>query len=172
VIPAAVPPLRSQPVADATHRAAMVRLAIEGSPGLVCDTREIDRDGTSYTVHTLEEMRRDLPESRLLLILGRDAFDRLPKWCRFEDIRRLADILVVNRPGFDIASRIPDWLDGESIASRLDPLAPPGRILALEIPPTDISATTLRRRLAAKEDVGDVLPARVLSYIKVNRLYA
>ena len=172
VIPAAVPPLRPQPVANATQRVAMVRLAIEGHPGLICDTREIDRSGTSYTVLTLEEMRRDLPDSRLLLILGRDAFDKLPQWHHFERIRLLADILVINRPGFDDAAQPPAWLDGEPIKQGLDPAAPIGRVVALQIPPMDISATELRRQLADGEDVGELLPARVFSHIKANRLYA
>jgi nicotinate-nucleotide adenylyltransferase len=163
VVPAAVPPLRPQPVAGTAHRVEMVRLAISDKPRLLCDTREVEQQGTSYTVLTLESLRREFPRDRLSLILGRDAFDQLPRWRRADDILAMADILVVNRPGYP----------GDRKPARKQPETGPAttRIVELEIPPTDVSATEVRRRLAAGEDVTGMLPDEVLSYIHANQLY-
>ena len=100
-------------------------------------------------------MKREFPESRLSLILGRDAFDQLPKWHRWRDIARLAEFIVVNRPGYP----------GENEEEM------PTRVVEIEIPPTDISATDIRRRLRAGEDVTGMLPPEVLSFIHENQLY-
>ena len=62
LMPCAVPPHRDVPTCDATHRAAMVELAVAGEPRLVCDTRELERRGTSYTIDSLVELRRELGE--------------------------------------------------------------------------------------------------------------
>ncbi len=172
VVPAAVPPLRPQPVADAEHRVAMVHIAVSGTEGLFCDRREIDRDGISYTLLTVREMLREMPACRLALILGRDAFDKLPRWHGFDELRTLVDFVVINRPGFDAAASPPPWMAGKSMATGFDLDAPPGRVVALEIPPSDISATELRRRLADDEDVSDMLPPDVYAYIREHRLYA
>lgn len=172
MVPAAVPPLRPQPAADPGHRVKMVELAIAGRERLVCDRREIDREGISYTVLTLEELQRELPGSRLALILGRDAFDKLPKWHRFDALRRLADIVVINRPGYDDPSEAPAWMGREPIRASLDRSAPPGRVVALSMPPSNISATGLRRRLAGGGDASSMLAPAVLSYIREHRLYA
>ncbi len=171
VVPAAVPPLKAQPSAAPEHRLRMVELALEGRPKVVIDGRELERAGTSYTVLTLESIHAEWPGSRLVLIVGRDAFDSLPKWHRFEDLRALADIAVVNRPGFDDPGRLPDWLAGETPATAVDALAPPGRVIAVGMPPCDISATALRRALAGHGRVEDMLPPPVLSYIREHHLY-
>jgi nicotinate-nucleotide adenylyltransferase len=161
VVPAAVPPLRPQPVAGAAQRVEMVRLAIRDKPALFCDTREVEQKGPSYTVLTLQSLRREFPLGQLSLILGRDAFDQLPRWHRAEDILSLARIVVVNRPGY---------ADSQEPTPKLRP-AGSARTVELEIPPTDISATEVRRRLAAGEDVTGMLPDEVLSYIHENHLY-
>ncbi len=172
VVPAAVPPLRGQPAAGPEHRVRMVELAIAGRERLLCDRREIDREGVSYTVLTVEEMQRELPRGRLALILGRDAFDKLPKWHRFDALRRLADIVVINRPGYDDPTESPAWMGDEPVRTSLDRSAPPGRVVALTMPPSNISATRLRRRLATNDDVSAMLAPAVLSYIREHRLYA
>lgn len=171
VVPASVPPMRPQPRASAEHRARMVELAIAGRGSLYCDRREIEREGVSYTVLSLREMR-DEGLGPLVLILGRDAFDRLPGWHRHEELRALADIVVLNRPGHDDAGTPPPWMNGEPFASSLDAAAAGGQVVALTMPPVALSATELRRRLAAGEDVRDLVPDDVYTYLQVHRLYA
>src|SRR5918912_76456 len=73
MVPAGDPPHRAAPVAPAIHRLAMVELALAEYPGLAADAREVVRRGRSYTVLTLQELRRERPFQSLALILGADA---------------------------------------------------------------------------------------------------
>jgi nicotinate-nucleotide adenylyltransferase len=82
-VPAGDPPHRSAPATSAAHRLAMVELAIAGYPGLEVDAREIAREGRSYTVTTLEELRDEDRGRTLALVLGADAFLGLPTWHRW-----------------------------------------------------------------------------------------
>src|SRR5512135_2013030 len=70
LVPAGDPPHRSAPEVSAADRVAMLELALPEFPGLTIDTREIRRQGKSYTVLTLDELRRERPRSPLLLLLG------------------------------------------------------------------------------------------------------
>ncbi|GJL81046.1 MAG: putative nicotinate-nucleotide adenylyltransferase [marine bacterium B5-7] len=170
VIPALVPPLKPQPVASAAHRINMVKCAIDGRERLVCDDREIRREGTSYTVLTLmslnqEYLARADHKARAVLIIGHDVFAQLHRWHRWREIPGLSDLLVINRPD----------LSGNDGAREIDPAIEEclknTRVDHLDIPPRDISATEIRRRLGMGEDVTGMLPDTVLSYIKAHSLY-
>jgi len=69
-IPAGMPPHRQSPLADKTHRSAMVDLAIAGNPLFQLDNRECERPGPSYTIDTLKDMRREYPNLPICLFLG------------------------------------------------------------------------------------------------------
>src|SRR5664279_5297098 len=95
LVPAADPPHRRGPAATADHRAAMLTLAAAEFPGLVVDERELRRPGKSYTVPTLEELRREFPGRPVWLLLGADAFRDLPTWHRWQELFDLAHVIVV-----------------------------------------------------------------------------
>src|SRR5438309_11059395 len=84
LIPAGEPPHRQVPVASAAHRLAMTRLGCEEFAGLVADGREVNRDGPSFTVTTLESLREESPGRPLALVIGSDAFSALDKWHHWE----------------------------------------------------------------------------------------
>ena len=98
-VPSATPPHRGPAVADAEQRIAMARLAIAGEPRFEVADIEVRRGAISYTVDTLRELQRLHPGDELFLILGWDAAKLLPSWREPEEVRRLASILVVTRPG-------------------------------------------------------------------------
>ena len=106
LVPAADPPHRPPPGASATHRLAMLELAIAGHDGLTIDTREIERGGKSYTVLTLEELRAEAPTRPLILVLGADAFRGLPTWHRWDEILALAHVAVAARAAVERASDV------------------------------------------------------------------
>ena len=91
----------------------MLRLAVAEFPGLVVDERELRRDGKSYTVLTLEELRREAPQRPLWLLLGADAFRGLPTWHRWREIFALAHVVVVARPGVALTEDLPEALAAE-----------------------------------------------------------
>jgi len=181
LVPASDPPHRAGPRASAADRLAMLRLAVAEFPGLVIDEREIARPGKSYTVLTLEELRREDAQRPLLLLLGADAFLGLPTWHRWREIFALAHVVVVARPGVALAEGLPAALVPEWQARFVrDPAVlfstPAGAIYEAYVPPQPIAATTIRAQLASgatgREAVSQLLPRAVLAYIAQHGLYA
>jgi nicotinate-nucleotide adenylyltransferase len=180
LVPAGDPPHRASPSASAADRLAMLRLAVPEFPGLVVDDRELRRAGKSYTVLTLTELRREFPDSPLLLLLGADAFRGLPSWHRWGELFNLAHLVVVERPGVELEATLPSLLlpiwrdrlvrDPGILLSR-----PAGATLAQPIAPHDVSASSIRESLAQGLDAGDkwrgLLPPAVLAYIDLHHLY-
>ncbi len=152
LLPANVPPHREQPQASAEQRAALVRAALAGQQRLTLDTRELRREGPSYTVDTLLDVREEIGEERpLVLLVGADAFAGLPQWHRWKELFDLAHIGVLTRPGSSGA--LPTELRTK-IASRRcsEPRflreAAAGRVLTIPVTPLDISASQIRELLA------------------------
>ena len=98
-MPAGTPPHRAAPAAPAATRLAMVRAAIEDEPRFVVDDRELRRQGPSYTVLTLEELRSERGGQPIALIMGMDAYAGLDRWHRACDLIGLAHLVVAMRPG-------------------------------------------------------------------------
>lgn len=180
LVAAGDPPHRGGPSAPAADRLAMLRLAVREFPGLTVDDREVERAGKSYTVMTLEELRRENAARPLLLIVGADAFLGLPTWHRWRELFGLAHIVVVARPGVRLADELPPELaaawkarytsDPSVLYSR-----PCGAIFEQAIAPNPISATMIRAQLArgseGRKAVSGLLPPAVLAYIDQHRLY-
>lgn len=161
LVPTGEPPHRSTTVAGAEHRLEMSRLAIDSEKALEVSDVEIRRGGISYTADTLKELKNMYPGDELFLILGWDAARLFATWHIPDEIRRLATVVVVTRPG----SGEPD-----SAALRAAGLDPQKTILCARETP-DISGSELRDALAAGEPVGDRLPPAVLEYIANHHLY-
>lgn len=180
LIPAGDPPHRAAPVATAAQRLAMVELAIEGAPDLEADGREVDRPGRSYTVTTLESLRREAPDRPLALIVGADAFAGFPEWHRWPELFLLAHIVVVMRPGRAVDDALPpalaaEWARRHTTEQQVLHATACGAILVQAITPHDISASAIRAQLARGSPgvaaVRGLLPPAVLAYIDRNQLY-
>lgn len=175
--PAADPPHRAAPGADAVQRARMVALAIQGEPGLVLDERELGRDGPSYTVDTLRELRRERgPAAPLALLLGADSLLGLTSWHQWRVLPELAHLIVADRRGSDLGARLPPDL-AEALGSRWTGDAgqlrrsPAGRVLRLQQPLHPGSATAVRQAIAAGGRWRDGVPVAVADYILRHHLY-
>lgn len=162
LMPANVPPHRPAPLASAAERVAMLRAALAGQSRLTLDARELEREGPSYTIDTLRELRAEQGDRPLVLLLGADAFAGLPGWHRWRELFGFAHVGVLSRPG--VEATLPDVLE-EEVADRLvdDALAlratPCGKLLELAVTPLEISATRIRELLAAGRDPRYLLPA-------------
>lgn len=178
LIPAALPNLRDAPATPALHRLEMTRRAAAGNPRLAVDGRELKRAGTSYTVDTLLELRAELGVAvSLTLILGADAFLRLPRWNRWQRLFELCHILVAARPGYDLDGNAvqtqalaTEWQARKSETTALAEV-PAGCIARLDIPLLEISATDLRARFSRGASVQYLLPDVVVDYIAAHHLY-
>lgn len=180
LIPAGDPPHRGAPHASVLDRLAMLDLACQEFPPLTVDPREIRRGGKSYTVLTLEELRREDSRRPLLWIVGADALIGLPQWHRWHDLFELGHLVVAERPGMMLDSSLPvallpEWnarLTSDPVLLRRTPF---GAIYRQRITPQPISASAIRATIAEGHDgvaaVRGLLPDSVLAYIERNGLY-
>ncbi len=147
--------------ASAAHRMEMVRLAIIGNPYFEACDLELQRAAPSYTVDTLTELQSLFPEASLHLLLGVDALADLPNWYRPQDILTMATVVAATRPGYPLDTlrgALPEWMRE--------------RVIYLETPWMDISATYIRERVAQGLSIRYLTPDSVVEYIRVNGLYA
>ena len=136
-------------------RYAMVAESVAGTPGVEASRLEIDRGGESLTADTLEELAAEDPSRRLYLIVGRDVGSQLATWRRTEVVRRLATLVLVDRPG------APDPELGEG-----------WRVERVAIPHLELSASDLRARVAAGKPLDWLVPEPVMNCIRDRGLYA
>ncbi len=142
-------------IAPPADRLAMVAAAAEGLERIEVSRLEIDRGGPSYTVDTVEELRRSSEPAEIAVVVGADLVPSLPTWERVDELRALATLAIVTRPG----SRAPD--------------APKGwRSVALGGVEVDVSSSEVRSRLSAGLPIDDLVPAPVVHYIARHGLYA
>ncbi|MBB71914.1 MAG: nicotinic acid mononucleotide adenylyltransferase [Legionellales bacterium] len=156
------------------QRLAMLTLAIQDEPTLICDDREIRRDGPSYMVDTLESLRQEI-DTPLCMIVGSDAFLKLDDWHRWEELLSLSHIIVATRPGvtFDPNPAITrilrqhqlDYPEGLHENSA-------GYVYLQTISALDIAATTIRGLIQAGYSARYLLPDNVLDYIQQHNLYS
>ena len=174
-IPAANPPHRHPPVATVEQRLRMVELAVADISGFTVDERELKRGGFSYTVPTLESLRREWGARPLCLLMGVDAFEDIETWHQWQRLTALAHFIVMTRPGWSFpgSDALPSWAQGRL---ERDPgklmQTPGGKIFFQAVTPQDISATRVRAAIASGEPVEQMLPPAVHAYIRTNRIYA
>jgi nicotinate-nucleotide adenylyltransferase len=150
-VPTGVPPHRPPTVADAGDRLEMCRLAVAGEKRFEVSDLELRREGVSYTVDTLRELHTLHPGEDLFLVLGWDAAKLLHTWHEPEEVRKLARVVVVTRPGSGSPATTTEIL--------------------CERPTPNISGSELRRAIARGDDVSDRLPEPVAAYIAQHGLY-
>lgn len=161
LFPANVPPHRPAPVGSAVERVALLARALMGQSRLTLDTRELDRDGPSYSVDTLAELRAEIgPVRPLVLLLGADAFAGLARWHRWRDLFDLAHVGVMTRPGENPA--LDDELTVEVVSRRVGALSgAAGQVIDVPVTALDISATAIRAALAGGGLPRYLLPAGI-----------
>lgn len=130
-------------------RVEMCRLAVGWLPRVTISRVEEELGGDSLTVRTLEHLRTTLPDAKLRLVVGADILLEAAKWVRFDEVQKLAPLLVVGRAG----------VDAEGAPA---PLLP------------EISSTTIRDRIRRADLAGleSLVPRTVLAHIHSRRLYA
>jgi nicotinate-nucleotide adenylyltransferase len=178
MIPAAVPPLRDKPQVSASQRLQLLKLALEDIPGIFIDNRELKREGVSYSVDTLTEIRHELcDESALVMMIGGDAFLKLDQWHQWQRIFELAHVVVAHRPGWVLNNQsytpaLKDLIDQRLCDNSAQLMQQQSGCLWFErVTPVDISATMIRAAIEHNESIEEFVPSKVSSYIHDNRLY-
>lgn len=181
LLPAHDPPHKGPTRADALQRAWMLDLAVDGEPGLCVDRRELSREGPSWTVDTLTELRRELGnDAPIAWLIGADSLVQLASWHCWRALFELAHILVVDRAGAAVdpvalRAQAPEVLT--EIAPRWrDPgqLANTSHGGFAQVPMSALrpeSSTELRRRIRDGEPWQGWVPPAVAAYIVRHGLY-
>lgn len=174
-MPCGTPPHRGPTLAPADVRLQMVKEAVAGQSGFTVDERELHRDGPSYSVDTLTDLRAEFPDRSLCLIVGMDAFLGMPKWYRWRQVLQHAHIVVAHRPGW----RAPDMGPlGELLVDRgtgtVEDLhdSRAGRIYVHAVTQLEISSTAIRELIERGRDPRFLMPDAVRKVIRETGCYA
>ncbi len=144
-------------VSTAEDRLALVEAAVGGVPGLEAGSLEIERGGESYTADTLAAMSAKNPDDELFLIIGWDVAPVLTTWEKWEEVQRLATLVVVNRPDYPPPRALEEagW-----------------RVAEVKVPNLEISSSDLRARAADGRPLDYLIPEAGVRCIRSRGMYA
>jgi len=174
-LPTGDPPHREAPLAAAPLRLEMVRAAVVGQSGFSVDDREIRREGVSYTVDTLTELRQENAHRSLCLLLGMDAFLGMPTWHRWREIFELCHVVVAHRPGWKAPTTGPlgeVMVDRGTGSVRELHGSAAGRIYVHGVTQLEIASTDLRALIMSGRDLRYLVPDAVRDLIQRSGCYA
>jgi nicotinate-nucleotide adenylyltransferase len=144
-------------VSTAADRLALVEAAVGGVRGLEAGDFEIRRGGISYTADTLDAMRKENPDDELFLIVGWDVAGELTTWERLDEVKALATLVIVNRPGSGRPRALEDagW-----------------SVVEVTVPNLEISSTDLRARAAEGRPLDYLIPEGGVRCIRERGMYS
>ena len=163
-LPSGSPPHKQgQEMTPGPVRSEMLELATAGHSQFVVDRMELEREGPTYTVETLQQLHSEKPGRELFFLIGADSLNDLSTWREPERIAELATIVAVNRGD----RPLPDWVSlrsalGEAVTSRIQLVTMPG---------IDLTATDIRRRVREGKSIRFLVPRAVEIYIAEQGLY-
>ncbi len=143
-------------VSPPEHRYLMTVVATASNPRFTVSRVDIDRDGPTFTIDTLRDLRAARPDDELFFITGADALAQILSWKDADELFELAHFVGVTRPGYELSE------------SGL----PQDRVTLQEVPAMSISSTNCRDRVAEGEPVWYLVPDGVVQYINKYALYA
>lgn len=148
-VPAAISPFKKKPpAANGEMRFSMLRAAIEGETGFTVDDCELRRPPPSYTIVTVEEIRRREDAAEIHCLIGEDNVDELAKWHRFTELEKMVRFIVLDRTGRQASHSY--------------------QVIQRKI---DISATDIRKRVASQRSIRYLVPAAVEEIIRRENIY-
>jgi nicotinate-nucleotide adenylyltransferase len=143
-------------VSPPEHRYLMTVIATASNPRFTVSRVDIERDGPTYTIDTLRDLRASFPDDELHFITGADALADILSWKDAEELFQLAHFIGVTRPGHVLT----------------DKGLPEDRVTLMEVPAMAISSTDCRDRVSTGEPVWYLVPDGVVQYINKYGLYA
>ncbi|MFD1203047.1 nicotinate-nucleotide adenylyltransferase [Leucobacter albus] len=149
-------PWQKSNVSQSEHRYLMTVIATASNPQFTVSRVDVDRDGPTYTVDTLRDLKRLMPDAELFFISGADAVKQIVSWKDVEKLWELAHFIAVSRPGHELS------LSGLSHDN----------VSLLEIPALSISSTDCRERVSRGYPVWYLVPDGVVQYIAKHGLYS
>lgn len=142
-------------VSPAEDRYLMTVIATASNPRFSVSRVDLDREGPTYTIDTLADLRRLHPDTELFFITGADALAQIVGWHETDKLFGLAHFVGVTRPGYQLA----------------DADLPQGAVSLVEVPALAISSTDCRDRVQRGMPVWYLVPDGVVQYIEKRGLY-
>ncbi|WP_280116206.1 nicotinate-nucleotide adenylyltransferase [Leucobacter viscericola] len=149
-------PWQKAQVTPSEHRYLMTVIATASNPRFTVSRVDVDRDGMTYTVDTLRDLREQMPDAELFFISGADAVEQILSWKDVDKLWELAHFIAVSRPGHELSL---SGLSGEHVS-------------LLEVPALAISSTDCRKRVSRGDPVWYLVPDGVVQYIAKHELYS
>ena len=171
LIPLNIPNHRALPEATALDRCKMIS-SVETCP-LVLDDVEIKRGGVSYSIDTLEYLKKELVGCALCLILGADAFRSIKSWHRVNDLFSLTNVVVVARRGTAAIEQDGSYLDlgGEHTENPEDLKSSCGFVYFMDTPIIQVASSQIREKIKLGRSITGLVPIQVEKIISEKRLY-
>lgn len=148
-------PWQKTKVTEAEHRYLMTVIATASNPRFTVSRVDIDRDGPTYTIDTLRDLKAARPDAELFFITGADAISQILGWRNHDELWELAHFVAVSRPGHVLST---EGLPSEDVSQ-------------LEVPALAISSTDCRARVREGNPVWYLVPDGVVQYIAKHHLY-
>ncbi|MBN2711585.1 MAG: nicotinate (nicotinamide) nucleotide adenylyltransferase [Planctomycetes bacterium] len=166
MIPTRIPPHKERPgISPANDRLEMARLLVEEHANISVSDMEIKREGRSYSIDTVSQLKRENPTDEFYLIIGGDMAREFPTWKDAEKLSELAEPLIIDRPGSRVGLIDAEFEGSGSFMQKFIPrnLVPSAML--------DISSTEIRDRAKSGCDITAMVGKRISDYIKQHRLY-
>lgn len=163
VIPSNIPPHKSvEKPTSAEDRVNMLKLAFKDLSYVTVSDIEVRLGGKSYTVLTLQELKKLYPDDRLYLIVGGDMFLCFDKWREYEKILSMCTLCAAPREEGEIIKLL-------AYQEKLDPSKE--RTIILDVSVLEISSSEIRSKIENKQELKDLVPNEVFEYIVEKGLY-
>lgn len=163
-VPSGTPWLKdSTKVLSRNKRVSMTGIAIEDNPKFALSAIEIDREGNSYSYETVEELKKEQPETDFYFILGADSLLEIEKWKHPDRLMAECTLLAAVRDNCskeDLQKQIAYLKEKYNADIRI---LPAKRVA--------ISSSDIRDLIAEGKSVRYMLPDQVIKFIKKNHLY-
>ncbi|MCK8126186.1 nicotinate-nucleotide adenylyltransferase [Pseudoalteromonas sp. 2CM39R] len=173
-MPCAIPAHKAKPGISDEHRINMLKLAIDDNPHFAIDYRELNREGASYSLLSLEELRAENPAAPIMFLIGMDSFNSLDKWFKWQEIVKLCHIVVYQRPGqhCQVSGELAAYKEN-AVTEQLSQLqqAPAGKLFFLNGLQVNAASSEIRKKLHLNDGITELLPTNVSQYIAQHHLY-
>ncbi len=179
-IPSYIPPHKeTSEVASPQHRLQMVKLATSLYPRFVPSALEIEAKGKSYSIFTLEKVKKLYPEAFIFFILGIDAFLEIDTWKDYHKVLEQCFFIVISRPGYELkeAKEIlggrykSRMYEASELCSLKEEVFSSFKIFLFDINSLEVSSTEIRSRIKQGRSIRGMMPEAVEEYIYRHRLY-
>ncbi len=148
-------------------RLKMLNLALEKFSTLEIDSREILRGGGSYMIDTLHELKQIYRDEPICLIIGMDSFLKIKTWKDWQEFSKLVHLVILQRQGFNIIDSSLDSFHNTKEVNELR-LESNGLLYFSNCPKINISSSDIRDRIAANQNLDDLLPKSVINYLRLH----